>query len=252
MIASARRVFRLPRERSSLGILTFSFLLAVISALNFKLSLLTAASSSFLLFLLTFDFLFENSMKPLSASYLAALSLDAVPIAASIALRGFIVLEGLIPSLTCTALYLYLAAERKGRSVKGMVLGSSILAGLYFYFDSVLGSLSPFSIAVGFMLFIYNAAEVVYVESRLAFRKVSPKIPLAVFLASFLSLMYLPYYFAVPLLEPLFKNALNALRNEKISRYEEINELGLKEFIRYSVFFALLCSASLIYELKLL
>ncbi len=247
-----KNTFRLPREKSSAGILTFSFLLAVFSSLNFKWSSFLLALISYLLFLLTLDFLFENSAKPWNINYMVTFLLDAVPIFIAIALNGMIVLLGILPSLICTSVYLIFAVRRKGRSVQALVLGSSILAGLYYYFTSILSYLSLTKALIGFLLFSYNAAEVLYVESRLTFRNINPKYPFLIFLASFLAFIYLPLYFVLPLIEPSLRFFANIFKNRKFSKYEEINVLGFKEFIRYSLFFIFLCLITVIYELKII
>ncbi len=245
-------IFRFPKEKSSAGILTFSFLLAIFSSLNFKWPSFLLALISYLLFLLTFDFLFENSVKPFNISYIAILLLDVAPIFVSIALNGMIVLLGFLPSLVCAAIYLYYAIKRKGRSAQALVLGSSILASLYYYFTSILSGLNLTKVLIGFLLFSYNTAQVLYVESRLTFRKISPKYPLVIFLISFLAFIYLPLYFVIPLIEPSLTLSINAFKNRKLNKYEEINALGIKEFIRYFAFFIVLCSITVLYELNII
>ncbi len=247
-----KNIFRIPREKSSAGILTFSFLLAVFSSLHFKWPNLLIALISYLLFLLTFDFLFENSAKPFNINYIMIVLLDAVPIFIAIALNGMIVLLGILPSLICASIYLLYAIRRKGRSVQALVLGSSILAGFYYYFASILSWLGFAKSLIGFLLFSYNAAEVLYVESKLKFRNIDPKYSFAIFLTSFLAFIYLPLYFVLPLVEPSVRFFVNVFKNRKFSNYEEINMFGIKEFARYSLFFIFLCIITVIYEVKII
>ncbi|MGC8600407.1 MAG: hypothetical protein ACP5LX_05080 [Nitrososphaeria archaeon] len=244
-----KTVFKIPQEKSSAGILTFSFLLAIISSLKFKWTDFFIALISYFLFLLTFDYLFKNASNPLKINYMLVLFLDALPVFLAFLLVGTKVILGLLPSLVCIGLYFNCSLKRKGRSTKAIVIGSSIIAGFYYYFSSIFGVLTLERILIGFMFFIYNAAQVLYIESKLNFRYVNPAYPLVIFLTSFLVIIFLPFYFIVPLIEPLIKLSVNIFKNAKISKYEDINSLGVKEFARYVLFIFILSSVVLYSEL---
>jgi hypothetical protein len=233
-------IFKIPQEKSSAGILTFSFLLAIVSSLNFKLMNFFIALFSYFMFFLTFDYLFKNSSNPFKTNYMFVLFLDALPVFLAFLLSGIKVILGLLPSLVCIGLYFNYAFKREGRSTKAIVVGSSIISGLYYYFSSIFGTLTLERILIGFIFFIYNAAQVLYVESKLNFRHVNPVYPLIIFLTSFLAIIFLPFYFIVPLFEPLIKLSANVFKNTKISKYEDINLLGVKEFARYILFIFIL------------
>jgi len=94
-----KTVFKIPREKSSAGILTFSFLLAIISSLNFKWTNFFIALFSYFMFLLTFDYLFKNSSNPFKTNYMFVLFLDALPVFLAFFVSGIKVILGLLPSL---------------------------------------------------------------------------------------------------------------------------------------------------------
>ena len=151
-----KNVFKIPQEKSSAGILTFSFLLSIISSLNFKLTNFFIALFSYFMFLLTFDYLFKNSSNPFKTDYIFVLFLDAIPVFLAFLLNGIKVILGLLPSLVCIGLYFNYAFKREGRSTKAIVVGSSIISGLYYYFSSIFGTLTLERILIGFIFLIYN------------------------------------------------------------------------------------------------
>ncbi|MGC9209527.1 MAG: hypothetical protein ACP5GH_06810, partial [Nitrososphaeria archaeon] len=195
---------------------------------------------SYAIFLLTYEPLFGILSTRPRASQLVLLLPDAAPPLFAIALKGLRVLAGLLPSALLLSGYLWLSLRGRGRSAEDMVLGSSALAGLYFYYLSLLGPISPLGVVVGIVFLAYNASQVLYVESRLSFRSLSPEWPLAALLPGLLAGLFISPCLLIPLAEPLVKATSNALNNRKISGYEEIRRLGKAELARYVIFVALL------------
>ncbi len=98
---------------------------------------------------------------------------------------------------------------------------------------------------IGVMFVMYTVSQVIYVESRMAFRRISPYIPAALTLMMVVPAAFLPIYFLVPVIEPVIKTIHAIFDLKRISEYKMIERLGRIEAIRYA-FFLVLMSVSVV------
>jgi len=244
------RLFRPPRAPSSIGIIAIALFLALFtqwppSAIGLVLSLVAFLSSLF-----TLQYLFDNSPRPLSPAFISLVIVDSIPYLIGMASDGLRVLIYMVPSIIMFATYILLAVKRRGRETAALVLGSTALAAFFFGFSALMNTLSQFDISVGFLLLIYNAAEVLFVESRLSFRKVGGYVPLIALMPALLVLLFYPWYFLIPMFEPLIKGLRWLKGGHKVNGYNQISRLGRTEAIRYAIFFVMLVLVVLTYEYR--
>ncbi|MGC8662145.1 MAG: hypothetical protein ACP5TZ_06575 [Nitrososphaeria archaeon] len=236
-------IFRIPHAKSSMVILTAAALLAFLSEPSYNgIAILII---SYLLFLFTFDYLFENSNRPFRLNYVLTILVDLAPVIAALLFYGLRVVLSLAPSAILVLIYVILSSKRLGRSTVALAVGSAILSGFYLYFCSIIGPLSFSEIMIGVMLVMYTVSQVIYVESRMAFRRISPYIPAALTLMIVVPAVLLPIYFLVPIIEPVVKTVHAIFDLKKISEYKMIERLGRTEAIKYA-FFLLLMSVSVV------
>ncbi|MGC8558762.1 MAG: hypothetical protein ACP5NC_07235 [Nitrososphaeria archaeon] len=225
-------IFRIPHAKSSMMILTAAALLAFLSEPSYNgIAILII---SYLLFLFTFDYLFENSNRPFRMNYVLTILLDLVPVIAALLIYGLRIILSLSPSAILVLIYVLLSYKRLGRSTVALAVGSAILSGFYLYFCSIIGPLNFSKIMIGVMFVMYTVSQVIYVESRMAFRMISPYIPAALTLMMVVPAAFLPIYFLVPVIEPVIKTIHAIFDLKRISEYKMIERLGRIEAIRYS------------------
>lgn len=241
-------VFRLPHAKSSLVILTTALVLSYISQLKFNATGLLLSFISYILYAFTFEYLFAGASDPFRPQYLIVVLIDVLPALVTILFRGYMVALFLAPSAIFIAIYIVYAINKRGRDVAAMVAGSTALAALYFYFCISMGPVDALDLLVGALFLLYNASQVLYVESRLGFKRVNPGLPVIFILAMLATLFFLPLYFAIPIIEPAIKVTYGMRRNKKVSKYPDISKLGIKEAMRYSLFFVLLAISIVVYR----
>ncbi|MEM4650234.1 MAG: hypothetical protein QW086_00235 [Pyrobaculum sp.] len=228
----------LPREKSVLGILTFSYLLAVATSLPYLSPLpLALATLAYLLHLFTFDPVFYAKTP---RQFYALTSLNFLPYIAAAALGWWNPITYAVGLLFFVS-YATLMHRGRGRSVEGVVTGTALLSSTFLLVKAVVThQLGPKDYLL-YLLFVgYHVATAYYVESRLAFRNVKPHMALYVWapVAVFAALLWPSTLLASA--EPLYKFLKNVKSNVKYSRYEDITKMGWKELARSAFFTALL------------
>lgn len=228
----------LPREKSVVGILTFSYLLAVATSLQVsELLPLALATLAYLLHLSTFDMVFYSRS---FVRFYSLAMLNFLPYIAAAAL-GWWEPAAYAIGLFFFVAYAVLMHTGRGRTVAGVVTGTALLSSTFLLVKAIAAhQLEPRDYLL-YLLFVgYHVATAYYVESRLAFRNVKPHAALYVWIpaAALAAALWPPS--AVAALEPTYKFLANVRRNVKYSRYEDITKMGWREFARSALFTALL------------
>ncbi|RFA97125.1 hypothetical protein [Pyrobaculum aerophilum] len=231
----------LPREKSVLGILTFSYLLAVATSLPPQ-SLLGAVlfTVAYATHLLTFDPIFYGRKW---SRIIALLGINTAPYLISMAFdRGDFVVYG--AGALLLAAYLWLMRIGLGRSVQGVIIGTALLSYTFIIGKAMLmHSIALKDVALALFFIGYHVSTAYYVESRLAFRKVSPLWSSAAWLLTLATTLPLWWALVIPALEPSVKFLLNTVKNVKVSRHEDIVKMGWRELARSALLTALLGAA---------
>lgn len=231
-----------PREKSVMGILTFSLLLASVNSWpEVRPGGLALALTAYLLHLFTFDDIFYRRLDRRAAALIA---LNLTPYLAA-AYLGY----WWTPAFSIAALfaaYLYLALKGRGRSVEGVMVGTAMLASTYLLYKSMISYITPKDLVVYLLVAGYHVATAYYVESRLAFRQISPVAPLYVWTPVVSTAALYNPAFLIAAAEPTAKFIYNAWKNVKISNYREIVKMGWRELARSALFVSLL---GLVYRL---
>ena len=242
------RLFGPPRAPSSIGIITIALLLALFIQWPPSRFGLILGLAAFLSSLFTLQYLFDNSPRPLTPTFIALVIMDSVPYLIGMGFYGLRVLIYMVPSVIMFSVYIALAVRKKGRETLALVLGSTALATFFFGFSALMNTLSPLAVSVGFLFLIYNLAEVLFVESRLSFRKVGGYVPLLALAPALLVLLFYPWYFIIPIIEPFIKALRRLNGGDKVTGYERVSRLGRSEAIRYIIFFILLLMVIVAYK----
>jgi len=228
----------LPREKSVVGILTSSYLLAVATSLPRLTPLpLAVAAAAYLLHLLTFDSVFY-ARSPMQFYSLTALNF--LPYLAAAAL-GWWSLPAYAIGLLLFASYAVLMHRGRRRTVEGIVTGTALLSSTILLAKAIVIHQLALRDYLLYVLFVgYHVAAAYYVESRLAFRDVKPHVALYVWIPAVALTAPLWPAALIAAAEPTYKFAANIKRNTKCSRYQDIARMGRRELARGAIFTALL------------
>ncbi|AET32228.1 hypothetical protein [Pyrobaculum ferrireducens] len=227
----------LPREKSVLGILTFSYLLALATSIPPSLVGLALFSIAYVTHLLTFDAIFYGR------GWLrigALLALNVAPYVLYLSIDGGDFAVYGVGALLMSA-YLWLMKTGRGRSVPGVVVGTALLSYVFILGKAMLvHNVATRDVALAAFFVGYHVATAYYVESRLAFRSVSPIWPFITWVATLAVTLPLWELLVIPAVEPTVKFTRNLVRNTKVSRHGDIVKMGWRELGRSAVLTLLL------------
>ncbi|MEZ0248180.1 MAG: hypothetical protein ABWJ97_02800 [Thermoproteus sp.] len=232
----------LPREKSVFGILTFSLILALAGAAP-KIAPLGAALAvvAYVLHIATFDPIFDTILRPKPKTW-ALVAANLAPYAASIVL-GLWSPPAFALAALIFASYMALAARRLARSVEGVVLGTAMLSSIFLLAKSMADpSLTLYDYAVYALFVGYHVATAYYVESRLAFREVSPWTPLAAWIPAVALAAAARPLLLVAAIEPTAKFAYNIAKNVKYRTARDISKMGWREMARSALLTVILAA----------
>ena len=232
----------LPREPSVAGMIVFSGLGGLVLAGYRSTAGLAAAIAGILVHLFTFDKGFYAFRFKKYRVLALILALNLAPYFSSLVLYSSWIetLAVLSTGTSIIGFHLYLAKRLGAQNPYVYISGAAIpvLPALSAPLLAT-GELAPRSLLFWAILTLYSATTAAYVETRLAFRKYSPKKTVALWLPSFLGALYCPYTL-LALAEPTAKLAVNVKKRGFVSKPREIKMLGVKELARLSVFTAIL------------
>jgi len=230
----------LPREKSVLGILTFSYLLAVATSLKvLSPAPLALATAAYLLHLFTFDMVFYA---PNKARFYFLTVFNFLPYLAAAALGWWNPVAYAVGLIFFVA-YTVLMHLGRGRAVEGVVTGTALLASLFLVVKAITAQqLGPRDYLIYALFTTYPVATAYYVESRLAFRDVKPHTALRIWtpVAVFVALLWPPSLLASA--EPFYKFLKNIKTNVKYSQYVDIVKMGWRELARSALFTTILAA----------
>ena len=230
----------LPREKSVVGILTSSYLLAVATSLpRLALPPLALATLAYLLHLFTFDLVFYAKSP---TQFYTLTALNFLPYLAAAAL-GWWSLPAYAVGLLFFVLYAVFMHRGRGRSVEGVVTGTALLSSTILLVKAIVAHQMVLRDYLLYLLFVgYHAATACYVESRLAFRNVKPHVALYIWTPAVA--LTAPFWPAalIAAAEPTYKFAANVKKNVKYSHYQDIAKMGWQEMARDAVFTTLLAA----------
>ncbi|NPA84946.1 MAG: hypothetical protein GXO07_02955 [Crenarchaeota archaeon] len=195
---------------------------------------LLLASLALLVHLATFDEIFKK-LKASPKRVLPLLGLNALPYALS-ALIFEVNLWALAVPAALVAADLYLSRMRE--SPHAYVVGSAIPTATALTVAYFSPEPAPELWLFWYALAVHVIATAAYVESKLPWRSVSPKLGLAIWLFAFPALALEPLL-AVAFAEPTVKFLRNALKDGKVSP-KELKRLGWREMGRFVLYSALL------------
>ncbi|MGC9118337.1 MAG: hypothetical protein ACP5I3_05010 [Thermoproteus sp.] len=232
----------LPRERSVLGILTFSFALALAGAApKIEPAGALLAAVAYALHLTTFDPIFNSILRPRPRIW-GLMAANVVPYVAAIAL-GLWSPPAFAVAALVFAVYVVLAARGLARSVPGVVLGTAMLSSIFLLAKSMVDpSLGVVDYAVYALFVGYHVATAYYVESRLAFRNVSPWSALAPWIPAVIAAGAVRPLLLVAAVEPTAKFAANIANNVKYRSGKDIASMGWRELARSALLTAILAA----------
>ncbi len=187
------------------------------------------------IFLLTYQPLYNESMKGHWRAIIAPAAIDVAYVLATSAVFGPRVILCALPAVAFAAAYLVLL-KLKGRSPATIAAGSSILASLYFYFLSLAGDITWRSAFLGALFIVFNLSQVAYVEASLGFRKVWRGAPVLLAALVALPAAVISPYFIITAAEPLEKAVLE---RKTAFKGDQVKALGHREAVSYAVFLAI-------------
>ena len=191
------------------------------------------------LHLLTFDYTFDAATRRAVTKVAAMMAVNSAPYIAALAVKGPALIPWLAPAAASAAAQLALTAAGKARTIPGVVAGTAMLSSTSIAWSGILGA--PPTDPVLYTL--YTVATALYVETRLAFRRVNPLTPLIPWTPAIIYAAYTSPIHLIATAEPTAKLLINAARNTKIREVEKIKRMGKAEAARSLVFTALILAA---------
>ncbi len=236
-----RTAIRLPRERSVIGILLYAFVLALLTAWPPNALGLLLAATALVIHLLTFDVAFERAHRS-TVGALPILLLNAVPYALGVILLGLYPLPELALAASIALAHLASTSVWGHRAIPTILTGTGLLSAHYLLVVPLIAAGVPNGahFVIWSLYALYNVSAALYVESRLAFRNVSPLVPIIpIGIALVVGAATCPATL-LAFVEPAAKCIRNVRGNVKLNRLYDIRRMGLIEVLRGALFITVL------------
>jgi len=225
-----------PREPSVLGMIILSTLVGLAFSSNVdKWGILMALLGVFIN-IITFDSTMNSLRTRKYSNWVFLMIINAVPYLVGLIYWKAGIMVPYVVAATILFSHVLLVHRLDWRSPANYIWGASIpvLPGIFVPALSG-GSLTWKAWTAWFLLSIYAMSTAAYVETRLAYRKTNPVIPLAVLAPSVVSLIRAPCLI-IALLEPFIKVLSNIRGRRVVAGVEEIKRMGRIETLRLYIF----------------
>ncbi len=237
MPARLAGAIRIPREPSVVGMLVVSAASGLVAARP-PLESLVLAVAVLALHMLTFD----SAMALVrSGRHLASLAIALVNGSPYIIayMLGYMSAWPLGAAGLILALYFLIARARGWSSPQAYIAGAAIPVLPALLLPALAtGAPGEKAVVLWLLLTLYSVSTAAYVESRLEFRRLDPRIPLATWIPSWILVAW-NSLLLIALVEPTAKLLANLKLNVRVRTLEEIRKLGRRELVRLIVFVTL-------------
>ncbi len=239
------RIARKPREPSAAGFIIVSTLTGLYQAGADSPGLIVLGLTVMMVHLFTFDPILDEARR-WNIRWLALLAaVNLAPYVYGLVEGSYAVYKALTVSLAVIGLHLILASRMRWNNPWVYITGSAITTLPAISIPALLvGELNTRILVAWAATAIYIAASSAYIESRLPFRELDPRIPLLVWLPVYI-LCWWSRILCIAFIEPLFRYTLNILKPSKITGgAQAIKRFGWSEFTRF-IMYTILINAAL-------
>ncbi len=232
---SARLVGK-PREPSVAGMLVLSGLVGLVMASRLDDVGVIIALSGLALNFLTFDATMDSLRARRTKRWLLLVALNSAPYIAGLAYWGARVLAPVLAGLLVLSVHLLLVTRLGWRSPATYIYGASIPVLPALLVPALASGAAPGRVWIAWLLLsLYAVTTAAYVETRLAYRRMDPRAPLATWLPS-LALVPLCPALLIAMIEPWVKVSLNLMGRRLVGDPQGIRRLGWIELSRLFLF----------------
>ncbi|MCE4620196.1 MAG: hypothetical protein F7C33_04140 [Desulfurococcales archaeon] len=232
----AARIIGKPREPSVGGMLVLSWIIGLLLAGSLDTIGVLLAIAGLLLNFFTFDATMDAMRARKAKRWLLLVALNSAPYVAGIAYWGSRVILPILVGLAVLSLHLVLAVRLGWKSPATYIFGASIPVLPELLTPALVSGSARIGAWIAWLLLtFYAVTTAAYVETRLAYRRMDPRVPLVTWLPS-LTLVPLCPMLLVAMLEPWFKVASNLRGRRLVGDPQGIRRMGWIELSRLFLF----------------
>jgi len=229
-----------PREPSVWGMMIISFLTGLALAENIDIWGTLIALTGLIVTLATFDSIMDSLRLKRRKTWIVLIMISSTPYLVGLAYWGSPIIIPIVAASSLILFHLSLSMIAGWKNPVTYIVGAAIPVLPFLVTPTIAsGGINSRIWIAWILLSLYAMTTAAYVETRLSFRQLDPRVPLLVWIPSIASIIYSPILI-IALVEPTAKVLSNLRSRRLVNDGDEIKRMGWIELGRILLFSILL------------